>query len=341
MIDKKKIDDYRKGEYSPEEEKYLASAFADESNTEVLTEVFTQQWNNTLSEEEGNHQIDHLLYKMNYLINTKEGVQKVSPLYELLKWYARIAAVLLIPLSIYAGITSYQKWNSPDAVEGWAEMKAPLGARIKFTLPDGSFGWLNSGSTLQYALNFNDARVVRLSGEAFFDVKHQGGDNFVVKTTNLDVEVTGTSFDVAAYENEEEVDVTLEQGTVFLKNDKLAQSIQMKPNERVSFNIANQSFTKTKVSAPNFSAWKEGKLILRNASLEELAKQLSRWYNVETRIENSQNIVYQYRATFEDENLAEVLRLLKISSRLDYTFDERIKQADGTFSKQHLLLKVR
>jgi ferric-dicitrate binding protein FerR (iron transport regulator) len=242
---------------------------------------------------------------------------------------------------VYAGVSLYKSRDRSVAVVGWAEINAPMGARIRFTLPDGSFGWLNSGSKLKYALNFNNSRIVQLSGEAFFEVKHLQGDNFVVKTTHLDVEVTGTSFDVAAYDEEEEVDVTLEEGTVFLKNSKIAQPIEMKPNEQLSFNIAKQTFTKSKVLAPNYSAWKEGKLILRNASLEVLAKQLSRWYNVETRIENSQNIANQYRATFEDENLAEVLRLLKISSRLDYILDERIKQADGTFTKQKLLLRAR
>jgi ferric-dicitrate binding protein FerR (iron transport regulator) len=213
--------------------------------------------------------------------------------------------------------------------------------RIKFTLPDGSFGWLNSGSTLKYALNFNSARVVQLSGEAFFDVSQQEGKLFLVKTKYLDVEVKGTSFDVAAYDGEMNVDVTLEKGVVFLKDGKSARFVEMKPNEQVSFNIDKQSFTKANVAALNFSAWKEGKLILRNASLCELAKQLSRWYNVETKIQNDQNIVCQFRATFEDENLPEVLRLLKLSSNLDYTIDERVKQADGTFTKQHVLLKVK
>jgi transmembrane sensor len=341
MLEKERISNYYKGDYSAEEELNLGKAFAEESNLEDLKILFSERWENVLAEEEVHQDIDHLLHKLNYQINSASEENSVRPVNSLVTWYARIAAVLLIPILVYAGITTYQKRNLSEVVAGWAEINAPKGARIKFALPDGSFGWLNSGSTLKYALNFSNARVVQLSGEAFFDVSHQEGKQFLVKTKFLDVEVKGTSFDVAAYDDESDVDVTLEKGIVILKDERSAQFVEMKPNEQVSYDITKQSFTKTNVAAFNFSSWKEGKLILRNASLEELAKQLSRWYNVETKIQNDQNIVCQFRATFEDENLLEVLRLLKLSSNLDYTIDERVKQADGTFSKQHVLLKVK
>jgi len=115
----------------------------------------------------------------------------------------------------------------------------------------------------------------------------------------------------------------------------------MKPDEQVNYNISKQTTTKTHVTATYFSAWKEGKLMLRNASLEDLAKQLSRWYNIDVSIENIQHADFQYRATFENENLNEVLRLLKISSPLDFKIDERVKQADGSYSKQRVILKVK
>ena len=210
-------------------------------------------------------------------------------------------------------------------------MSAPLGSRIKFTLPDGSVGWLNSGSTIKYALNFNQARVVQLSGEAFFDVKHEDSHQFVVKTKYMDVEVKGTAFDVAAYSDEDQIDVTLERGSVILKNDKLTVPVEMKPDEQVRYNYNKQTLTKEKVTAQYFSSWKEGKLMLRNASLDDLAKQLSRWYNVDVSVQNSQNADIRYRATFEDENLNEVLRLLKISTSIEYKIEERVKQADGSF----------
>jgi transmembrane sensor len=339
-IDKQRIEAYFKGEFSLGEEKYLGEVFTEASNQEELKTIFKNQWDEVLAEGYRTNRLEHILHRMNYLINSSEEKNKNSTVIRLINWYARIAAILLIPVLIYTSLNIYKNSKLVN-VKGWAEMNAPQGSRIRFTLPDGSFGWLNSGSTIKYALNFNEARVVQLSGEAFFDVKHEDSHQFVVKTKYMDVEVKGTAFDVAAYSDEDQIDVTLERGSVILKNDRFAAPVEMKPDEQVCYNFNTRTLTKARVTAPYFSSWKEGKLMLRNASLENLAKQLSRWYNVDVSVQNSQlNNDLRYRATFENENLNEVLRLLKISTSIEYKIEERVKQADDSFSKQKVFLSV-
>ena len=339
-IDNQRIENYFKEEYSSEEEKYLATAFTDASNVEVLKALLKKQWDESFTKDADNHQLNHILYKLNYHINASLPKDRKPRFIRLITWYARIAAILLIPLLVYTGIVTHQKKQETN-MEGWAEMSAPLGARIKFNLPDGSFGWLNSGSTIKYALNFSQKREVQLSGQAFFDVIHQNENKFLVKTKYLDIEVKGTAFDVAAYDNDDLINVTLERGSVFLENDKIAAPMEMKPNEQINYNHTNEKFTKTIVTAQNISAWKEGKLILRNASLTELAKQLSRWYNIEVSTNDLKDTSFRYRATFENENLDEVLRLLKMTAPLQIKLEEREKQADGSFSKQKILLSIK
>lgn len=341
-IDKQRIENYYNEAYSSDEEKYLGNVFTQESSIEELKTVLREQWDKVLPDDSDSHQLNHILYKINYQINSSE--QKHTKLFtvRLVTWYARIAAILLIPILVYTGIVTYQQQRISEVnTAGWVEMSAPLGSRIKFKLPDGSIGWLNSGSALKYALNFGEIREVQLSGQAFFDVKHKEGSRFIVKTKYLDVEVKGTAFDIAAYADEKDVNVTLERGNILLKSASLSVPIEMNPDEQVNYDFAKQLITKTKVTAQIFSAWKDGKLMLRNASLEELAKHLSRWYNIDVSIENANHIDLRFRATFEDENLEEVLRLLKISSQLDFKIDERMKQSDGSFSKQKVTLKVK
>lgn len=339
-IDKQRIDLYYNGKYTLNEEKYLSDIFVEESNGEVLKSIFKEQWDKSLLEDPCSHKLDHILFKINYTINSSSPKIIKPPLVRLFNWYARVAAIILIPLLVYAGITTYFQQNSVVR-EGWAEISAPLGARIKFTLPDGSLGWLNSGSTIKYSMNFTRHKEVLLTGQAYFDVKNNEDNKFVVKTKYLDVEVKGTSFDVAAYEDGEEVDITLERGSVLLRSTNFKVPIEMKPNEQVCYNIKKHTITKKNVVAKNFLAWKEGKLILRNTSLKDLSKQLSRWYNVDVRTEDLHIADFSYRATFEDENLTEVLRLLKLSSPLDIQIEERQKMPDGSFSKQKILLKVK
>jgi len=339
-IDNQRIESYFKGEYSSEEENYLGIAFTEASNFEALKAIFKNQWDESFTKDADNHQLNHILYKLNYQINASLPKDRKPRFIRLITWYARIAAILLIPLLVYTGIVTHQKKQETN-MEGWAEMSAPLGARIKFNLPDGSFGWLNSGSTIKYALNFSQKREVQLSGQAFFDVIHQNENKFLVKTKYLDIEVKGTAFDVAAYDNEDQIDVTLERGSVLLKNDKITSPIEMKPNEQINYNTTNQKITKTIVTAQNISSWKDGKLVLRNASLTELAKQLSRWYNVDVKTSDLKDTSFRYRATFENENLDEVLRLLKITAPLKVKMQERVLQADGSFSKQKIFLSVK
>ena len=339
IIDKQRINDYFKEGYTPEGENYLVNSFAEESNLEELKELLTDQWNEVMSADSDKHQLDHILHKINYQINSMAPKKEKPAIVRIANWYARIAALLLIPVLVYAAILTYKN-RIPVAITGWAEMNAPLGSRIKFVLPDGSSGWLNSGSTLKYALDFTQNREVKLLGEAFFDVQPIKDHQFVVKTKYIDVEVKGTAFDVAAYPGEDQIDVTLERGSVLLKSETFTVPVEMKPDEQVRYNTNKQELTKSNVTATYFSAWKEGKLMLRNASLDELAKQLSRWYNIDVVIQNTCHADFQYRATFENENLNEVLRLLKISSALDYKITERVKLADGSFSKQKVILKA-
>jgi len=339
-IDKERIEAYFNGEFSIEEENYLIDSFKEESNLDELKEVLKEQWNNSLNEHTDNHKLDHILYQLNFKINNTPQKNAETPVHRLITWYARIAAILLIPILVYAGVITFHTQKSV-ADEGYAEISAPLGSRIKFNLPDGSFGWLNSGSTMKYALNFNQSRVVQLSGEGFFDVKHDDVHKFLVKTKFIDIEVKGTAFNVAAYSDEDQTDVTLERGSILLKSDRFKTPVEMKPDDQLTYNPGKQTLTKSNVPARNFSAWKEGKLMLRNASLEDLARQLGRWYNVNVLVQNPQHADIRYRATFEDENLREVLRLLKISSPLDFKIEDRVREADGSYSKQTIVLSVR
>ena len=339
-IDKQRIEAYFKGEFSIEEENYLINSFKEESSLKELKEVLEEQWNKSLSEHVNNHKLDHILHQLNYQINNSPRENSVTKVKRMINWYARIAAILLIPILVYAGVVTYHNQKS-TAVEGYAEISAPLGSRVKFNLPDGSFGWLNSGSTMKYAINFNQFREVQLTGEGYFDVKHDERHKFLVKTKFLNVEVKGTAFNIAAYADEDQIDVTLERGSILLKSDQFKTPVEMKPDDQITYYPGKQTLTKSNVPSQNFSAWKEGKLMLRNASLEDLARQLGRWYNVNVRVLNPQHADIRYRATFEDENLGEVLRLLKISSPLDFKIEERVKEADGSYSKQTIVLKVR
>ena len=91
----------------------------------------------------------------------------------------------------------------------------PAGQRINITLADGTNVWLNARTTIQYPITFNEKeRLVKLDGEAYFDVTKDKSKPFIVQTNNYNVEVLGTKFDVDSYSETEIFETTLMEGSV-------------------------------------------------------------------------------------------------------------------------------
>lgn len=137
-----------------------------------------------------------------------------------IKYISRVAAILLLPIMIYAGwkVLRQDIFLRNQAEIVYNEIICPLGARSRFELPDGTTGWLNNGSSLKFPVKFTEEeyRKVELSGEAYFDVVHQRMRPFLILTGGLDVKVMGTKLNVHAYPDEDYQTFTLEKGSIEL-----------------------------------------------------------------------------------------------------------------------------
>ncbi len=167
------------------------------------------------------------------------------------------------------------------------QLTTPKGGTYSVTLSDGTKVWLNAASTLQYPARFAaEARVVTLEGEAFFDVKQQtlgtGHEKrnipFKVITNGQTVEVLGTAFGISAYPNEE-TKTTLVEGAVRLRPDVGGTVVSLTPGEQGI--LAAGSIAKHKVNVSTHTAWKDGLIVLKGASVATVIKQIERWYDVE------------------------------------------------------------
>ena len=150
---------------------------------------------------------------------------------------------------------------------------------------------------------------MELSGEAYFDVRENKNKPFNVKAANVTISVLGTKFNVAAYSDDSNVDVVLESGKIKLYDINHQEFVEMDPNERVLYKKSQQKvLSKSKVDTKKYSSWKEGKLVFRNDPIEEVARRLGRWYNADIVVNQSANTNFRLRATFEDEEIEEVMR---------------------------------
>jgi len=329
-IDSNILSRYLNGSYTPDDYQQLKSWFEKQDSPEALDTLIQKHWQE-FEEQVPGIDLHFVLQKIQRQIYLDEKRQTKT----LWHFYRQVAAVLLFPILL---LTAYLFLNKQQTANtAWAEIHSPVGARTQFQLPDGSSGWLNSGSTIQYPVNFTK-RHVKVTGEAFFDVAKKNGKQFIVQTPALDITVLGTKFNVSAYSEDEYTEVVLEEGSVKLDGKSSTFSESLSPDERFVFDAKQKTGKIIPVDASLHSAWKDGKLVFRDQPLSAVLKKMERWYNVEFIMENEELQNYIYQATFQNETLEEVLKLLAFTAPISYKIQDREMKSDGTWSTKTILI---
>lgn len=258
----------------------------------------------------------------------------------ILAYIQRIAAILLIPVAIVSAIYIFSERNTrKQNATVYNTAETPLGMRSSLVLPDGTKVWLNAGSKLKYPVLFSEKyRAVELCGEAYFEVKKDKKWPFVVHSGNMNIVVSGTIFNCNAYNENDQIETVLVEGQVTVINESATVSKELLPNELAIFTKSNQQLTKTKINPEKYIAWKSGKLMFREDKMDLVVEKLERWYNVDFEIKDKEISDYVYNATFIDESLDQVLKMLSLSAPIRYSVSERSKLGDQTFEKQTVKL---
>lgn len=152
---------------------------------------------------------------------------------------------------------------------------------IDLVLSDGTHVWLNAGSSLTYPVTFSgNERGVTISGEGYFEVQHDAARPFLVKKGEMQVQVLGTHFNVNAYDDEEELKVTLLEGSVKVKNQ--SSEAKIKPGQQARVPGAGSSITvSNNADLAEVMAWKNGIFRFNEASIGQVMRQIEKWYDVE------------------------------------------------------------
>ena len=261
----------------------------------------------------------------------------------LLSLISKIAAVLFLPLFL-STLYFYQKATSLSSEYEAREkvfntFQAPPGAKTQLLLPDGTRVWLNSGSSLSYPSAFNaKSRNVKLKGEAYFEVVKNARKPMIVSTGHLKVEVYGTKFNVNAFADDGVIKTTLVEGKVTLISEDHKKYI-LTPGYSASYSIKQKKIQLTKVEEMDaYTGWREGKLLFHNIRFTAIIRELERWYNVDIQLTDKSlgnDVLY---ATFFDENIEQVLAILSKSIPISVEYPKRIKQPDGSYSKQKIII---
>ena len=168
--------------------------------------------------------------------------------------------------------------------EALNQLIIPYGKNSEILLADGTKVYLNAGTRLVYPEQFTGSkRQVFLSGEAFFEVSHDPEHPFIVKTSDLSVEVLGTHFNVSAYPSDNIIETVLTEGKVVLQKNKsglFEKKTELVPNQLASFDKRTSESTLRFVDVENYVSWKDQILKFESSDLFHVLSKVERYYNI-------------------------------------------------------------
>lgn len=212
-------------------------------------------------------------------------------------------------------------------------------------LPDGTKVTLNANSTISVDANFGkNSRLVKLEGEAFFDVTHNEAMPFIVKLQNFDIKVLGTMFNVRSYPGDKKSETALVKGKVEIAvGDQREKRYELKPNEKavivnnVTGSGEGEKTAQDRVAAARAAiaikpitvssdgntlvetAWMQNRLEINDETFEELKTKLERWFDVQIVFLDETVKQYRFTATFETETIEQALTAMQLSYSFHYT----------------------
>ena len=229
-----------------------------------------------------------------------------------------VAACLLLAVGLAFFLGS--ELRSSDPIE---QVYTCMSGKSCVSLPDGTKVWLHQQTTLRLAPHFlKQERSVELTGEAYFEVARNEQKPFVVQTDGLEVAVHGTKFNVDAPSESPECRVSLLEGSISLLTP--LQHLFLQPGQSAVYNRNSQQISlDTEADLHYATVWTRQRLSLRDATLGQVCRYLSKWYGVPIHLADPQLASsYKFTFTLRTEQLEEVLRLMSRIHPIAYHFDE-------------------
>lgn len=296
------------------EEKALLNQWYDTAEDGWVENVYTKT---PETEDEVKQRIFDNLQSKGFLKAEEESVQKqrIFSVKKLIRNIAAVAAVLTI---------AFFGWQFNAGKLSLSEKKlvnVPDNRIIEITLPDSSKVWLNAGSVFKYPKSFDGKnRTVELvEGRAFFEVKHQSNQPFIVKTNNLNVVVLGTSFDVRAYKKEGTTKVSVVTGKVgiTLEDDVKNPTILLLPKQQVVLSAIKNHIIKAQAPEIAVNAWCKSKLVFEQETLGNIFSVLEKKYNVKV-IADQELLDERISITLGDQHLETIMNILSFTKHFKY-----------------------
>ena len=233
----------------------------------------------------------------------------------------KVAAIALILLS---GNFLLQKDDQMESLPSFQTLYVPAGQRAELILPDSTKVWLNANSKLVYPSSFQEGiRQVELDGEAYFDVRHNRDNPFIVRTKSMDVTVLGTEFNVSAYSGIEEFNIALLRGSVELNSPDRSRKYRMMAGEQVLYR--DGKYVSAQIGSMDYFKWKEGLLSFSNQPIHVIIEKLRLYYDIKIEVADLPFLKERYSGKFRvKDGIEQVLKVLQLEHKFTYVKDNEL-----------------
>lgn len=212
---------------------------------------------------------------------------------------------------------------SKNEIADFNQLVIPKGKRSYLTLSDGTRIWVNSGTRLVYPSQFAaNKREIFVDGEIYIDVQPDHSRPFIVQTSDMNVRVLGTRFNVQAYQVDDQKRVVLQSGSVKISSGTSKEEIILKPAEM--YEAIGSNVTVKAVAVNNYISWIDGMYICDSERLDFILTRLSRYYGKEISVDKKAAALKCNGKLDLKENLNDVLKILQYIVPIDYTRENDI-----------------
>ncbi len=212
----------------------------------------------------------------------------------------RNIAAVMIPITLLAGFILYANSHRSPGKEEYTEIYVPKGEQKKIAFEDGTRAYLGSDTRLRYLKNFaSEERKIYLEGEGYFMVEKNPDRPFIIEMNEAIVKVLGTSFNVEAYPESNNITLQLDEGSIKLTSSDQKEYL-MVPGEKLTYNRKSGDCIITPINnTPLLKIWENQTFSFSNAPLREVVETLKHWYDIEFQAENPS--VWNYSYTFQSD----------------------------------------
>lgn len=239
-------------------------------------------------------------------------VKKMSSVF----YYAAASVILLIASAIFFYLSQQSEVQPRQATI----IKTQPQAHKYLMLPDSSMVVLNEGSSLTFRDFIGKTREVQLSGEAFFDIKHDAQRPFIVHTGRVKTTVLGTAFNIRT-DTANHITVTVTRGKVKVEDGNHPVALLI-PNQQVTVDTLSGVSNNATVEASDVISWSQKGLKFNDSPLAEVALAIEMRFGRPVVFSDSTLKAKHVTAEFvKEETMENVLDVITKVNRMQYKMD--------------------